>query len=177
MDCMDLCSEFSPLFILAHTDTNRLERKAVSRISTLVCFQWWFCAAEAEKGGSRGRSFPRTLECSRLSPHHLSCPEQKWGKSAPTLLTGNYCAAVMVKIFSHCVYTYVRVAHRMERCRATSSFGYSTKVQCSFWRAGTENSPVWRSSQTASRPLYSSLARTASLSKNASCQDKQVCVY
>ena len=73
-----------------------------------------------------------------------------------------------------CVYTCVH-AHRTDRHWATSSFGSSTRSRCSVWRAGTKSTPVWRSSQTASSPSCSSLDQTASLWKNAVCQDKQVC--
>ncbi len=93
--------------------------------------------------------------------------------SAPLV---NDCGALMVKLCSTCVYSCVCVTLRMVRRQATSSFEFSTRLRCSVWRAGTKSSPVWKSSQTASRPLCSSLVRIALPSKNAVCRDKQVCV-
>lgn len=78
--------------------------------------------------------------------------------------------------FSCWVYTCVSLC-RMAQQRATSSFVSCTRIQSSVWRAGTENSPVWRSSQITLRPLCSSLAMIVTLSKSAVCQDREVCVY
>lgn len=64
--------------VLLYTQTGY--RKAQCHILQLCCvFQCWFCAPEAQKGGSRGGSIPCALECYRLSQSHPSCAEQKWG--------------------------------------------------------------------------------------------------
>lgn len=81
-----------------------MEKHGALHHNSGVFLQRRFCATDPEKDGSRGGSFPRTLECYRLSPHHPSCPEQqKPGKSTAALLSGNSCSAVMMNIFSYCV--------------------------------------------------------------------------
>lgn len=147
-----------------------------TRLYHAVCLQWGLCVTQAEKGGRRGGSLPRPLECPRLSSHHPCCTKQKWGKSTPTLVSGNYCSAARLIIFRFGIYTFfIFFLNRMVQNQATSSFASSRRAQCSAWKAGIKSSPVWRSSQITSKPMCSSPGRTTLLSGNAAYRDKQVC--
>lgn len=64
--------------------------------------------------------------------------------------------------------------YRMDWIRHISSSGSCRRDLCLRWRAGTESSLTWRSSQIAWRPLCLSLAKTASLWRSAVCPDLQV---
>lgn len=63
---------------------------------------------------------------------------------------GNVCTRL--KSFRRSMLTCV-CAHRTVRHQATSSSVSSRRVRCFAWRAGTESSPVWRSSSITSKPL------------------------